>query len=83
MTHRTESTPPTRVEIATSEAIEGLSEAITAAHRKHKLNEAHGMTEAEFRRMLVLYLSELTPEQWASALRVADPRDPGERGQPT
>jgi hypothetical protein len=79
MTNRTEANPPTTVEIATAEVMDLLSSAITTAHQKHNLNHAArgiSFTEAEFRKIIALYLHDKSIGEWASNLGIPNPEKP-------
>lgn len=79
MTSRTEAYQPTPIEQATKRALEMFSEAVSVTYKVYRVQSQHGTTEAEFRRILALYLHDKSLTDWCADLQIEDASDPGER----
>ena len=64
MTQRTESNPPSQIEVATTQVIQGLNDAITRAHADH----ATKISELQFRHILAGYFHNKSLIDWAQDL---------------
>jgi hypothetical protein len=81
VTHRTEANPPTRIEKATMDTVTKLSQDISVSYHTNRVQEQHGTTEPEFRRILALYFHDKSIADWCRDLGIQDATDPADHAQ--
>lgn len=77
MTQRTESNPPSKIELATQEVVWAISAAVTVAYQRHKVSEQNNTSEKNFRQVIAGYFYNKTIEDWCRDLGIEV--SPGDR----
>jgi hypothetical protein len=79
MTHRTELNVPTRIEVATRQILQDLTEAVHQRYAVCGVGAAHRMQEDEFRRIIAFFFFNKSLTDWCHDLSIVDATDPTER----